>query len=307
MNDGIRLIMRPGHEPLDTPTFVKVTAPYAAAVDGYVKDKTWVQQEGPRINLDHHYGADRLSTRAACSQALIRVRLGVFELFRDANGPRMDVHVNHVDEDTLGTWFVLKHPDIVERAINPTINRLIGVIDLMDTTSGSYPFDPTLPTLRQLNWIFLPYRDFRSGGGPDRCDAEEHVDVMDAVTDRILATLDGRGGTLDLDVGYEVVSTGPGWTMFRELGEQGRLGAFRDGIRAYVIVRQREDGNWAYTVGRTSPDIPFPVPRILKALGDAAGETWGGGDIIGGSPRTNGSRLPPDEVFEIVDFVRRIH
>src|SRR4029078_11389386 len=81
------------------------------------------------------------------------------------------------------------------------------------------------------------------------------------------------------------------------------LAAAADGIRAYVCVRERPDGRWAYVVGRTSPFVPFDVPGILGALDEGEGATkdrWGGSDLVGGSPRAGGSRLTPNEVERVV-------
>ena len=92
--------------------------------------------------------------------------------------------------------------------------------------------------------------------------------------------------------------------MIREDGENGRVGAFSDGVNAYVIARERSDGRMAYTVGRTSQFIPFDVPKILVALNteeNNTNERWGGGNTIGGSPRIAGSRLCPNKVEKIIN------
>jgi hypothetical protein len=79
-----------------------------------------------------------------------------------------------------------------------------------------------------------------------------------------------------------------------------------DGIRAYVSVRPIADSAWSYSIGRVSPFVAFDVLAILRELNaaeDAERGTWGGGNLVGGSPRLRGSVLPPPEVTRIVNRV----
>ena len=91
--------------------------------------------------------------------------------------------------------------------------------------------------------------------------------------------------------------------MVEELGRDGRVGALMDGIDAYVVAK--EDGErWRYTVGRLSEYIPFDVPGLLTHLNEVEGteeDRWGGSDIIGGSPRVNGSKLSPSELETVIN------
>jgi hypothetical protein len=94
--------------------------------------------------------------------------------------------------------------------------------------------------------------------------------------------------------------------MVREIGPQARAGMIAAGIRACVAVRQRADGAWAYSIGRISPFVPFDVLAILRELSATEvpdGGTWGGSNLIVGSPRLQGSELPPKEVTRIVNRV----
>lgn len=297
----ITLIIRPEVEPLTWDAFRASAPPFGIALDGYVKEGPRYDSAGPYLNLNHHEEVERLATRATCAQALMCVRLGLYRRFADGNVPRADVYANDCDEDVCASWFVLSNPQLASQAVNPVLNRLIGVIDAMDSAAGAYPFKADLPTLQELAWIFQPYRSFRSSGGIDRRVPAEFESVISNVCDRMSAHMNGRGSRLALDTRYERVGGGTGWTMLRELGENGRLGAFNDGVTAYVICRERSDGRMAYTVGRVSQFIPFDLPRILAALSAADGGAWGGGNTIGGSPRASGSGLSPTEVEKIVN------
>ena len=307
----VTLEMRPEDTPRSWDAFRSEAPPRSIALDGYVAAGPRYDASGPWLNLNHHEEVDRLSTRATCAQVLMAIRQGLFDRFRTADGPDARVWVNDCDEDVCLSWFLLAHGYIAEHALNPLLNRLVSMEDTLDATAGAYPYPPDLHVLRELAWVFEPYRRFRMDGRLDRKDAAEYTDVVVEVEHRILAHLGGEGGSTPLDMRYERIGGGNGWALIREVGAQARTGAFGDGVRAYVMVRPRAGNAWTYTVGRMSPFVPFDVPAILAAL-DAAepeprmpGDHWGGGNTIGGSPRVSGSRLSPSDVARIVEEVLR--
>lgn len=310
---SVTLEMRPTDPPMSWDEFRAKVPSFGIALDGFVAAGPVFDPAGPWLNLNHHEGVDRLATRATCGQVLMAIRQGLFAAFRDAAGPRAAVYVNDCDEDVCLSFFLLKYGHLAEHAMNPSLNRLVALEDALDATAGAYPYPADLPVLRELAWIFEPYRALRASGEIDRKRAEDYVRVVTDVEHRILAHVTGSGSSIPLDTRYARIGGGPGWAMIRELGAQGRTGAFSDGVRAYVAVRDRPGGGWTYTVGRMSPFVPFDVPAILVALQQAeaaaAGEAarpddrWGGGNTIGGSPRVHGSHLPPAEVTRIVDGI----
>lgn len=303
---SVNLHMEPQTPPLTWEEFGKQSGPFSIALDGFVKESPKFDPAGPMANFNHHEGVSRLETRATCGQVLMAIRQGLFDCFRDDGGARADVYVNDCDEDVCTAWFLLKYHYLVIGTMNPLLNRLVSMEDALDATAGAYPYPPDLPALRELAWIFEPYRRIRLSGELERKDASLFEAVVADVENRIFHHLGGKGSELPLDVRYERIGGGRGWSMIRELGAQGRTGAFADGIRAYVAVRERPAGGFAYTVGRMSPFIPFDVPKILARLSDFEGlttERWGGGDTIGGSPRVIGTKLTPKEVERIVNEV----
>jgi len=305
---AVTLHMRPQDEPLTWERFCAVTGPFAVALDGYVSAGPRFDPAGPRVNFNHHEEVDRLATRSTCAQVLLAIRQGFFESFRDSAGVRADVYCNDCDEDVCTSWFLLKYGSFAEHVLNPVLNRLVHIEDMLDATTGAYPFPEQLPILQELAWVFEPYRSLRLSGALDRHDPAVYQEVIGAVEERILCHLVGRGKAVPLDTRYERIGGGPGWALIREIGGQARTGAFADGIRAYVAACPRSDGRWKYTVGRMSPFIPFDVPALLQALDAAEGSAehhWGGGNTVGGSPRVPGSRLPPDEVTRIVNETLR--
>lgn len=288
--------------------FCRASEPFAIALDGYVAEGPRFDPTGPRANFNHHEGVDRLATRSTSGQILLAIRQGLFETFRDDHGPRAVAYVNDCDEDVCMSWYLLSHGYLAAPTMNPLLNRIVGVVDMLDTTAGAYPLPIGLPLLEELAWIFEPYRRFRASGELDRRDADAFRSVITDVTNRIGEYVAGHGRSIPLDTRYEIIGGGAGWVLVREHGSQARTALFADGHRAFVAVRERPDGRFAYSAGRMSPFVPFPIPEILAALTAAEGDSevrWGGGNTIGGSDRSRGSRLSPSDVQRIVEDVLR--
>lgn len=305
----IALEMRPKDAPLAWDRFVADAPAFSVALDGYVAGPPNFDPKGPHASFNHHEGVSRLETRATCAQVLMAVRQGLFRCFRKDGAPHATVFVNDCDEDVCTAVFLLKHGWLADHAMNPLLNRLVAIEDLLDATAGAYPFPADLPALRELAWVFEPYRRVRLSGELDRKDAAVYRGVVGDVENRILRHLTGAGEEIPLDIRYERLGGGSGWAMIQEVGAQAKTGVLSDGICAYVSVRPRPEGRWTYTVGRMSLFIDyFKVPAILDALNAAEGtagkpDRWGGGDTIGGSPRVAGSKLTPCEVEKIVNEV----
>lgn len=314
--------------PMGFASFIKTHQPYSIALDGYVTggpqlrrgdDGLAKKYPGPHANFNHHEDVNRLATRATCAQTLMAIRQGLFSLFRDKCGPHAEVYVNDCDEDVCTSWFLLRHHTLVTSTMNPMLNRLVAMEDALDSTAGAYPFPADLPMLGELNWVFEPYREFRTAGGLSQRKPIQFANVIELVEHRIMAHITGAGKSVPLDTRYERIGGSNGWSMVREIGANARTGMFADGVTAYVAVRERQDGLFTYTVGKMSPFVPFDVLLMLDRLNDAEldkrhrldpminslREFWGGGDSVGGSPRVGGSMLSPDEVQKVVDDASR--
>ena len=300
----VSLLIKPHDAPLSWREFCHKTPRFSIALDGYVNDGPRFDQTNIHINFNHHENVSRLETRATCAQVLLAIRQGLFERFRVDGHPQAQVYVNDCDEDVCISWFLLNNKHVAEQMINPLLNKLVAMEDFLDATAGAYPLPKDLPALQELAWVFEPYRRFRLSGGLDRKHSDDFSGVITDIENRIMRYIVGRSEKIILDTRYEKIGGGKNWTMIKEIGAQARTGAFADGIKAYVAVRERPDGRWVYTIGRMSILIPFNVPKILEALNKAEAcknDRWGGGDIIGGSPRVNGSALNPDKVVEIIN------
>lgn len=309
----IRLLLEPATPPMSRAQFCALKSGYSVALDGYVRGGPWFTPTGPWANFNHHEDVDRLATRATCAQVHLAVRQGLFQCFRDHDGPRCDVYANDCDQDVCLAWYVLHNHYRTEPTMNAPLNRLVGLEDMLDTTAGAYPLPLDLPVLGEVAWVFEPYTAFRLAGGLDTRDAHRFSSVVEDVEARIDRHLMGHGGTVRLNTQYKVLRTGGhgphAWSLVNEVGAQARTGLFADGLRAFVAARERQGGGYVYTVGRMSQFIPFPVVAILSALNEADGilldarDRWGGSDMVGGSPRIAGSKLSPDDVARVVDGV----
>lgn len=303
----IDLTIEPATPPRTWDDFRKTAPERSVALDGYVRGGPRFDPVRTIVNFNHHEDVDRLATRATCSQVLMAIRQGMFRTFRDASGPDAHCYVNDCDEDVCTSWYLIRHHAVCEQTMNPRLNRLVMMEDALDATAGAYPFPADLPALRELAWVFDPYRRFRLSGGLDGRDANAYLSVVQDVENRIDRHVMGHGDELALDTRYERIGGGTGWVMVREVGAQARTGMFGDGIRAYVSVRETPTG-FTYVVGRMSRFIPFDLDRIFQACNavepNATGGGWGGSDTVGGSPRVGGSRLGPTELTKIIEESR---
>lgn len=317
---SVVLFMEPKTPPITWKRFCRVAPPFAVAVDGYVADapkfcprrakrqkNPQAEPEffGPMANFNHHEKVSRLETRATCAQILLAIRQGFFETFRNGEGPIVNAFANDCDQDVCTSIFLLENPVLVTNTVNPLINRLVYVEDMMDSTAGAYPFPKDLITLQHFAWVFEPYTQFRLSGGLDQRNAKQFETVVWDVVHRIQDHVLGRGKTLPLDTQYNVLDHGTGWSMVEEIGAQARTGMFADGIKAFLSVRPRSDGRFNYIIGRMSQFIPVDIPQIMIALNKAEQATnedrWGCGTTIGGSSRITGSKLKPSEVKEVME------
>jgi hypothetical protein len=306
---SVVLYMQPAVPPISWQSFCKTHPPFSVAIDGYVKGGPCFDKNGPYVNFNHHEEVNRLATRATCSQIFVALKQGLFTLFCDEQEPRANVYANDCDEDVCLSWTIIKYGSNKTFIENSALKALVETLDLLDTTSGMYPFPKRDQMLRYVAWIFEPYRNFRLSGEVDEKKTESFVAIVKIVESRINQYLWGTGKTISLDTRYKIIMEESNWVMVEEIGTQARIGMSNDGIHAFASVRKRPDGkSWTYTIGRTSLFVPFDLSAIFRALNFAEGlsvaqDQWGGGDTIGGSPRVRGSELSPQKVANIINDV----
>jgi hypothetical protein len=87
---------------------------------------------------------------------------------------------------------------------------------------------------------------------------------------------------------------------------------YRQGFERFVLCERIESGRYRYTLARRSDLVAgFPLPSFYDSLNAAEAaargtvlspsDRWGGGSSIGGSPRSGGSVLSPEQVARVVE------
>lgn len=303
----INLKVEPHVSPVSWKKFTKEYPKYSIALDGYVSDETKFYKEKVMVNINHHEKVNRLATRSTSGQIRLYTPLKLLNLFRNEQGSiEMNIYVNDCDEDVCLSYFLLKHGLITEYVMNPILNKLVEIEDKLDTTSGAYPFHKDSTILREVAWVFEPYRVARMNGHLHSKKSDVYQNVILSVEDRIMKYLTGKGQEINIDTSYNIIAKNQVWSMVEEIGAYGRTGMVSDGISAFVSVSDRGNGTWTYVIGKTSPFIDFDILKIFKTLNEIEqnkDDQWGGSDTIGGSPRVLGSKIPPEELEKIINNI----
>lgn len=285
--------------------FLASKPPYSIALDGYIPECPHFDSDGPFLNLNHHEGVPRLETRSSSAQVRVHVQQGLFHRFRKGRNSHAFVWVNDCDQDVCLAWTILSDPDVLN---SEEFLRLLDIVDMRDTCGG-FCAPPLRPDDSEiLAWIFEPYQLFRFSGRIAKRRSGEFRRVIEDVSGRVLAHLNGHGEHRATGMDYSIVHAGSGWIMVDESTTDARMKMHAYGHRAFVSVKQRADSNWQYSIGRSSPLIQFPILQILDELGRAESSpkhTWGGSELIAGCNRVFGSSLSPQKVTIIIQRVLR--
>lgn len=285
---------------VDFDEFRATHAAAALALDGYVDGPPRWDWDGPWGTLDHHDGVERLRTGASCEQAAAAVRLGLWDRL-GAERP-LDVHVNDCDADTSLAVWLLRHPERVSEAPVDALVRWEGRLDAHGGCALGQVPDPYLP---YLAWVFEPYVEWRHDEAAE-VGVDAQREVIDAVGRRIDAWADGSAAQLAIDSDYAVVGETSHVVAVEEHGPYARLALQADGRSCFVAVR-RHGGRRVMTIGRVDVDVPVDLVGVWSDLNEldrrdvTNRDRWGGGDLIGGSPRRSGTALPVDVVCRTVE------
>ena len=302
----IELFVEPGVT-LGWDEFIQTKPPYSIALDGYVRAESELSTRGPYLNLDHHTGLRRMSTRSTCAQVYLAIMLGLFRLFQRDDQPHANVYVNDCDQDVCLSYWLLRNPDrVVDLQAQDRIARLIIGEDFLDATAGSFPLEMTREAVQQAFWIFEPYTTARSSGELKGLSSTQMGNLITSVCERIDLYVAGKAESIEADTQYELVGGGSGWVLAHEIGGYARVELYRKGVQVLVAYRDNQDGTYTYSIGKISGFVQFPIKALYGVLNQAEGlvdphNQWGGSDMIGGSPRQSGSRLKPKEFEQIVN------
>ncbi len=292
--------------------FQQEKPPFSMALDGFVSSQTKFTPDGPYANFNHHEEVDRMATRSTCMQIFFAMKMGLFDAFQKNGEPFAHAFVNDADQDVCLTYWLLKnHEQAMAISWTDPLARFLIYEDLVDASAGAYPFNDLhnpKSLLKSQAWVFEPYTDARAQWTLHAMEADELKQVIEEVYSRITRFANSEGDFIELEVDPDIIGGGNGWKMIAETSIYDRIALYDAGIKSFVGVRGRLDGNFTYVIGRMSPFIPFPLLKIYQTLNEAEGtlspgNAWGGSNIIGGSPRETGSSLPPKEVEAIINDV----
>jgi hypothetical protein len=224
------------------------------------------------------------------------------------------IYINDPDQDTsLATWLLLNHHLFDGIQSHPNINRLLALTDRLDITGGAYPMRLDDEILSMHSWVFEPYQELRTSGSLAQADEAVMRNCLDAVHLRLNALLVGQAGRRVPRTDAKILYDSPyGYKIIDETGgNEARYALFSQGMDAFVsLVATRPDGRYVYSIGRRSRYVNFPVTRLYRLLNHAEyGDSWtiksdgiwSGSDIIGGSPRGQGSSLSWERLRDIID------
>lgn len=285
--------------------FVKQTPPRSIALDGMVKGGPKVDTQTLHFNYDHHSGVVREATMSTANQVYYAIKGGLVQLFGQEE---VNVYINDTDQDTsLAVWLLIHHSLFEGVQSIPHINRLLALNDRWDITGGAFPMNLDQEVIRQHTWVFEPYSTLRKSGALFQANEETLQSNLEAVLRRLDQLLMGQAKEAELDTRYEILFDCPRFRIIDEIGgTEVRFYLFNHGLDAFIsLVARRDDGRFVYSIGRRSQYIPFDLPKLYVFLNHAEGigkveGGWGGSDIIGGSPRRNGSGLAWEQVRDVV-------
>ena len=299
----IRHLDLSGGRPISGDKFRAIAPRRSIAIDGYIPEATWFDAVGLHANFNHHEGSNRLATRCTAAQILLNIRMGGFSSFFDERAP-VHVFYNDCDPDVIMSLWILENAARVQCVRNPIVNKMVHLLDMLDSTSATYPFPADLD-LGTYEWVFDPYFDAQKCGVIDRKNPKDYELIIEECFARIERYLAGTPGRVAIDMTFDTIGLYKGWGMFHPHGSLSRMAIVGQGHFAFVLVRQRDCGRFVYVLQRTCEGVHFPLIKFYDVLNAVEGqfELWGGCDIIGGSPRVLGSRIPPEKLAEILNSV----
>ncbi len=298
-----QLVIKPRQNPISYEQFERESSPHSIAVDGYVAGLTKKDTFTPRAAFDHHH-ANRLYTRNSAAQIWMEIRQGLIEVFRDEKGLcKFIAHVSNCDEDDSSSILLLREPHLVLRDTRRRLEKLIDLMDKIDTTCATYPMNLNDPDVQSVFWITDPYREASQSKVLEEGDVKTYQDVMDQVAARIKRYIAGTHRRQKADTRFDLLHQGEGWVMIHEKGKQARIGAISAGHKAIVSTRELANGHHSYVFTRISDNINyFSLPFFAEQLRQIDQyKHWGGGDTVIGSDKNNGSTIAPDQMIKIVE------
>jgi hypothetical protein len=293
-----------------TAAAARAAAPGSIFLDGAAQAGPFLDPKREVYNLDHHEGCVRPFTLSTCEQAMVLVRTGL-----DLRGRDWTIHANDPDLDTiLAIWVLLNHlrlnePQSVVRARVMPLLRLQGVIDAhglewQDLAALSPEAhaemqawidqlrEPELEAKRRGRWGSIDLLRFTADRlrdidrlvyPPSQLEDVEDVEELartEIVEGKVAIVCRSNVGICEVEKHLR------------------RLHGRRLGIIALHTSAS------AYTLRQVDTYLPASLTQVYEQLnlvdpaagGHRSGNRWGGSAEIGGSPRTSGTRMAPEQI-----------
>lgn len=195
-------------------------------------------------------------------------------------------HVRHLDN--LVALYLLMYRGL---ALHPDTFQLVAVADLIDRV-GPYAVRsvPQIPaSVLSTAQKTIPFKEWELS---DDELAEKALAAVASIRNMVTAP-------------QEVVSYDTVWTStdgkFIVVTTDENIGntLYDQDYDAYVVYSKNANGSYKWVLARASEYVPFDIPNAVAAL-NALEPGWGGRPEIAGSPRDTGSRLPVDDVLEVL-------
>lgn len=281
-------------------------------LDGAAQGGPFLNTEKDLLNLDHHEGCLRAFTVATCEQAMIVVRKGLDLRKRD-----WTIWANEPDLDTvLAIWVLLNHMRLndvdpeIRRRLMPLV-RLEGTIDAhgleMQELCG-FPAKIQAAVFEDLERLRSREVELKKEEKWQEIDFLEYTADLLRAIDAMIYSSHHFEGVVDVEELARVV-----------IGEsqlaivcRSDMGIYElephlrrvHGKRLGVIILQKDPNT--YTLRQVDPFLPGTLDRVYERLnlidpsaGDRrSGNRWGGSGEIGGSPRSTGTALTPQQIAE---------
>jgi hypothetical protein len=200
------------------------------------------------------------------------------------------VCVNDCDPDVAFSVWMLQHP---ERTASTAVRELTALEGELDA-HGGMARHIDLVTLAELCWVVEPwaaqYRDLALLG------ASEMADTIAAIGERLDAYAAGTTGDTSAAMAatFTTIARHDRTWVISEDHPLGRCAAAAAGATTIISVRTGpQQGTRAISI--CTADGAVDLNDVWRTLNDLEGcapdDTWGGSDLVGGSPRDRGTTL----------------
>lgn len=281
-------------------------------LDGAAQSEPFMDLEKQVYNFDHHEGCVRPFMLSTCEQVLVMILKGM-----DLRGRDWRVFANEPDLDTvLAIWLILNHVRVQQKDFGGlarlcALVRLEGLIDahgLELTALSGLPPKPLQKTKKMIDFLRAEELDLKSKGLWRDSDYLEYTALILHKVDRIIYKSEELDDLKDVQelARVEIDSNRIAVAVETRLGIY-ELEPYLNrmyGESLAIVVLKKDEG--MYTIRSCDPFMPGDLNAVYKILnftdpavrGRADREQWGGSADIGGSPRSSGTKLTPQQIVK---------